>query len=55
MQTYKIISAAMQVHTTLGGGFLESVYQEALEVELQSLGIPFEREKPLTITYRKKS
>lgn len=55
MQTYKIIGAAMQVHTALGGGFLESVYQEALEIELQALGIPYEREKLLTITYREKT
>lgn len=54
MQTYEIIGAAMRVHTTLGGGFLESVYQEALAIEFRALGIPFETEKRLTIAYRGK-
>lgn len=50
-ECYKIIGAAMKVHRTLGAGFLESVYQEALEVELRRQGIPFEREKELRIHY----
>lgn len=54
MQTYRIIGAAMQVHSALGRGFLESVYQEALEFEFKALDIPFEREKLLTIAYRGK-
>ena len=41
----------MQVYNTLGAGFLEAVYQEALEIELSKRDIPFEREKELTITY----
>nr|PZN23057.1 MAG: GxxExxY protein [Chloroflexota bacterium] len=51
-ETYAIIGAAIAVHRELGPGFLEAVYQEALEVELQLQGIPFERQKPLTIRYR---
>ena len=44
----------MRVHSELGCGFLEAVYQEALAVELQTAEIPFEREAPLTILYRGK-
>jgi GxxExxY protein len=50
-ECYKVIGAAMQVYNTLGAGFLEAVYQEALEIELSKRDIPFEREKELTITY----
>jgi GxxExxY protein len=50
-ESYKIIGAAMTVHRELGCGFLEQVYQEALEIELQKQNIPFEREALLSITY----
>ena len=50
-QTYAINGAAFQVYNTLGYGFLEAVYQEALEIEFKKRGIPYEREKELKITY----
>ena len=41
----------MRVYNLLGSGFLESVYQEALEIELVKRNIPYKREKELEIYY----
>jgi len=50
-ETHRIIGACMQVHKQLGCGFLESVYQEALEKEFLKLNIPYSRHKHLHILF----
>ena len=47
----KVIGFTMKVHSTLGAGFLESVYQKALEHELKKAGMLFESQKALTVNY----
>lgn len=49
--TKKIIGCAMKVHTTLGNGFQEVIYQRALAIEMKKQGIEFAREKSMTIFY----
>jgi GxxExxY protein len=49
--TEKIIGCAMKVHSTLGPGFLESVYQKALAHELAKAGLKVECERPITVHY----
>ena len=51
-ESYEIIGAAMNVHNALGRGFTEKVYQEALAIELQEKGIPFQREVELHAVYK---
>jgi GxxExxY protein len=51
-EVYAIMGVAMDVHHELGSGFLESVYQEALEMELAHRQIPFEVQKPIRIMYK---
>lgn len=50
-ESYKIIGSCMKVHTELGAGFLESVYQEALEKQFIKDSVPFQREKLLKIQF----
>ena len=51
-RTHAIIGAAMEVHRQLGCGFLEAVYQEALEIEFIKRNIQFKREVELEIFYK---
>jgi GxxExxY protein len=48
----RVIGAAIEVHRALGPGFLESVYQRSLSIELRHLGIEHELEYPLHVCYR---
>lgn len=49
--TKKIIGAAMKVHSTLGNGFQEVIYQRALEIEMQKYDLSFSREFCMPIYY----
>src|SRR5437899_8460264 len=51
-KSYKIIGACFEVYREKGCGFLESVYQECMEIELRLQGIPFVAQKPLTLEYK---
>ena len=50
--TERIISCAIEVHSTLGPGLLESVYEEALGYEFQLRRIPYERQKEIGLKYK---
>jgi GxxExxY protein len=50
--TERIIGGAINVHRELGPGFLESIYEEALAIELSHLHLGFQRQKPVPIFYR---
>ncbi|HLW36634.1 MAG TPA: GxxExxY protein [Chthoniobacterales bacterium] len=47
----KVIGFAMKIHSALGAGFLESVYQNALSLELRRAGLKVEAEKPISVRY----
>lgn len=51
-EAFAIVGAAIEVHKELGPGFLEPVYQEAMEIELTDRAVPFEAEKPLEIEFK---
>lgn len=50
--TGEIIGAAIEVHKDLGPGFLESVYENALCIELQRHGVPFQQQVEVPVLYR---
>ncbi len=49
--TYKIIGCAMKVHSTLGNGFQEVIYQRCLAIEMEKQGLLFAREQEMPIYY----
>ena len=49
--THRIIGCAMKVHSTLGNGFQELIYQRALALEMKKQGIHFKRERVMKIFY----
>ena len=49
--TRKIIGCAMKVHSTLGNGFQEVIYQRALSIEMEKQGLTFKREMEMFIFY----
>ncbi len=49
--THKIIGCAMNVHSTLGNGFQEVIYQRALAIEMRKSELSFDREMEMTIFY----
>lgn len=51
-EVYAIVGAAMEVYNNLGPGFLEAVYQEAMELETATRKIPTLLEQKLTIQYK---
>jgi len=51
-ESYEIIAACLEVHKTLGNGFKEIVYKEAMELEFKRLSIPYDREKKFEIYYK---
>ena len=51
-ESYRIVGACFEVYREKGCGFLESVYQECMEIELQIQGIPFVTKRPLTLEYK---
>ena len=50
--TSKVIGCAMNVHTELGNGFQEVIYQRALEIEMKDAGLSFSREHEMPIYYK---
>jgi GxxExxY protein len=49
---HEVVGAALEVHRILGPGYLESVYEEALCVELELRGIPYVRQKQISVMYK---
>ena len=51
-EVYAVIGAGIDVHRELGPGFLESIYQEAMEIELTGRNIPFVAQQAISVRYK---
>ncbi len=51
-EVYAVVGAAMDVHRELGPGFLESIYQEAMEIESTARNVPFVAQHPISVRYK---
>ena len=51
-EVYAIVGAAIEVHNALGAGFLEPVYQEAMQIELLERRVPYTAQQSLRISYK---
>jgi GxxExxY protein len=52
--SYRVMQAVFEVHNTLGPGFTEDIYENALALELELQRIPFERQKQIQVFYKDK-
>jgi GxxExxY protein len=53
-EVFAVVGAAIEVHRELGSGFLEAVYQEAMEIEMTDRAIPFQTQRALSIRYKQR-
>ena len=51
-ESFTVVGVCMDVHRTLGPGFLEIIYKDAIEIEFKRLGIPYIREKEFEVIYK---
>ncbi len=49
---YALMGAAFEVHNVIGGGLLEEIYQQSLEIELELRSVPFRRKEELLVHYK---
>ena len=50
--SYRVMEGVFEIHKTLGPGFAESIYEEALAYELELRSIPFKRQETVTVVYK---
>ncbi len=53
-ETYQIIGLSMEVQKTLGFGFSEAIYKDAIEIEFDEIGLPYFKERELEVEYKGK-